>query len=304
MIGRFRETHGDRYDYSRVAYKNSSTKVFIVCPDHGVFQQYPRDHLRGCGCPHCAGNVQYTTETYIIVARNKWGDLYKYDKTVFKGSHELITIGCRKHGYFLQQAMSHLAGHGCPKCASEKNKKLVYGVGTNDIIGAKGTDAYTYWHSMLQRCYSKRCLDKHPTYIGCRVCDQWLTFSNFKRWFDENHSKGYHLDKDIIVKGNKVYSPETCCFVPKRINTLIISHHSRRGEYPVGVTYAKRVYRSRSLGDSKKHLYFSTPEEAFYAYKERKEQYVKELAEKYFKEGRITERVYHALLNYRVEITD
>lgn len=159
---------------------------------------------------------------------------------------------------------------------------------------------------MLERCYDQKYHQKEPTYIGCSVCGEWKYFSNFKRWFDENYIEGYQLDKDILVKGNKIYSPETCCFVPQEINYLLINRRLHRGTEPLGVDRKGNSYRAFFHQNKRKiHLgSFSTPEAAFLAYKKAKEQYVKGLAEKYHAEGKITERVYIALCNYRVEITD
>lgn len=98
----------------------------------------------------------------------------------------------------------------------------VYGVG---YLGAGNYRArnkqsfnpyFTTWRSMIQRCYSDNLHKKHPTYKDCIVCDDWLNFQNFAKWHEENHpndGKEYHLDKDIKIKGNKVYSPDTCLFV-------------------------------------------------------------------------------------------
>lgn len=96
--------------------------------------------------------------------------------------------------------------------------RKVAGVGTNDIIGSIGTKAYKAWANMLGRCYYKKCLDRKPSYNGCSVCDDWLMFSNYKKWYDSHHIEGWHCDKDIIVPNNKIYSPETCVYVPPSIN--------------------------------------------------------------------------------------
>ena len=162
---------------------------------------------------------------------------------------------------------------------------------------------------MLQRCYSEDYQQKEPTYVGCTVCDEWLTLSNFKKFIDNldnGYQEGYQLDKDILIKGNKIYSPETCCFVPREINSLLLNKKLHRGNMPVGVEQRGKRFGAYCNNNGRRfHLgSFSTPEAAFLAYKKAKEQYVKELAEKYYKEGKITERVYNALLNYRVEITD
>lgn len=162
---------------------------------------------------------------------------------------------------------------------------------------------------MLERCYSPKYHAKEAPYKDCSVCDEWLTYSNFKRWFDDpdnGYHGGYQLDKDILVKGNKIYSPDTCCFVPQEMNKLLMLRKSRRGVLPIGVAATGCSYRAQISINGKRFCFglFTTPEAAFNAYKEAKEQNVKVLAEKYYKEGKITERVYNALLDYRVEITD
>ena len=104
-------------------------------------------------------------------------------------------------------------------------RKIVYGVAHNDYAGrikenGKHIRSYRSWISMLSRCYGEKELNNRPSYKGCSVCDEWLLFSNFKKWFDDptnGYQNGYCLDKDILIKGNKVYSPNTCCFVPNEI---------------------------------------------------------------------------------------
>ena len=96
--------------------------------------------------------------------------------------------------------------------------KLVYGHGINDLKHIKGigkTKAYKIWNAMLRRAYSPKWHERFPTYIGCSVCDEWLTFSNFKNWFDDNYIEDYQIDKDLLNHDNKQYSPEFCIFVPR-----------------------------------------------------------------------------------------
>lgn len=168
--------------------------------------------------------------------------------------------------------------------------------------------AYTVWRNMLMRCYDEKTHIKYPTYKDCIVCNEWHNYSNFKQWFDENYKEGYCLDKDILFKGNKVYSPETCCFVPNEINVILTKRQNCRGKLPIGVRYSDSRLRYKvqfTKASDKTYIgYFSTPEEAFEAYKKAKEKYIKEIAEKYYKEGAISEKVYNALMNYKVEITD
>ena len=189
-------------------------------------------------------------------------------------------------------------------------KGLVFDVGVNDIKGLHGTPVYTHWKSMLMRCYSEKFKANHPAYKECSVCEEWKRLSVFKEWFDKNYQDDYDLEKDIISKGNKVYSPQTCCFVPRALNILITTDRRRQSLYPVGVHRCQwgncvRYQAHFHHNNTTIHVgYFKTPEEAFYAYKSAKEQKVKEIATQYFQEGKITQRVYQALMEYQVEITD
>ena len=249
-----------------------------------------------------------TTAEFISKARLVHGDKYDYSKVEYIGTHTKVCVICPIHGAFLVIPCDHLHKHGCPHCAREKQKELVYGVGINDLLYTRGTPSYQAWTSMLERCYSNKYQNKKNTYLGCTVCEEWLLFSNFKKWFDnpENgYQEGYHLDKDILVKGNKIYSPNTCCIVPASINTIFTNRKKNRGIYPIGVIKRDNGrYVARACG-VKRHIgVYKTIQEAFYAYKDAKERYIKSIAEKYFQEGKITKRVYDALMKYEVEITD
>ncbi len=162
---------------------------------------------------------------------------------------------------------------------SMARRGLVCGIGVNDsdyktsnlINGIEvRCPAYMRWKHMLKRCYSKKFQESRPTYIGCYVCEEWLTFSNFERWFNENNVDGYQLDKDIIKNGNKCYSPSKCLFVPSAINSLLVDCRARRGEFPIGVCADKRRgnYIAQIAIDSKRKSIgsFLTPEDAHNAY--------------------------------------
>ena len=181
--------------------------------------------------------------------------------------------------------------------------------------GFKDKRVYDLWANLLKRCYCEKTRHKFPTYAEVTVCADWLNFQNFAKWcydqqpFQLKDEKGrwYHLDKDILVKGNKVYSPETCCFVPQEINVLLTLNDINRGKYPLGVNHIKNTGRFQaqaSLSSNKKSYLgvFDTPEEAFQAYKTAKESYIKEVANKW--KDKIDNEVYQALLNYEVEIDD
>lgn len=173
----------------------------------------------------------------------------------------------------------------------------------------KNTKVYYYWHNILKRSYSDLLKEKYPTYKDVTVCEEWYNFQNFAQWFEENYNpetmENWEIDKDILVKGNKVYSPDTCCFVPHEINSLFTKTNSKRGNYPIGVHKQDNKYVAQiNVNKDKQHYlgFFNTPEEAFKAYKTAKESHIKKIAEKY--KNIIKPETYQALINYEVKITD
>ena len=125
FIKRAKDVHGDKYDYSKVEYINSQTKVCIICPEHGEFWQTPCNHLNGTNCPMCSKKMIGNGNTNEFIRRSILihGDKYDYSKSVYVNSNKKIKIVCPIHGEFEQVASYHLAGNGCPKCAIEKRKK-------------------------------------------------------------------------------------------------------------------------------------------------------------------------------------
>ena len=203
------------------------------------------------------------------------------------------------------------------KIIVNKNKKnnYFYGKGVNDYNGIiynptnkNKIKSYQQWKSMLQRCYDIKYFGKYNTYKDCKVCEEWLLFSNFKKWHDNNYIDGYQLDKDIIIKGNKIYSPETCCFIPEELNKLFTKSNISRGNLPIGVckkTKSNKYFSTVMINKNKKHLgSFKTIKEAFNTYKLAKETQIQKLANDYYKNGKIELNVYNAMMNYSVEITD
>ena len=176
-----------------------------------------------------------------------------------------------------------------------------------------GKDAKCYhtWYNMLTRCYSEEYHSNKPTYIDCEVCEEWLCYQTFAEWFYENYYevKGecMNLDKDILYKGNKIYSPDTCVFVPQYINSLFDTNINIRGEYPIGVRYDKRRNKFSAQANDKNDKqiflgYYDNPEDAFYAYKQFKESLIKEVADDYIND--IPHILYESMYNYEVEIDD
>ena len=195
----------------------------------------------------------------------------------------------------------------------------VYGVGITGLeltVDENGgvLDSYKCWKAMLSRCYSAKYQEKQPTYIGCTVCDDWLFYPNFKNWYNENYyeidNQTSQLDKDVLIKDNKLYSPETCVFAPNFINKLFTKNQKSRGDFPVGVYYHKRDKKYRaSLSvfkngkKTKKYLgCFNTIDEAFEVYKKAKEEYIKEIADEY--KDKIPTKLYEAMYSYEVSIDD
>lgn len=196
------------------------------------------------------------------------------------------------------------------KIASPYERRL-YGIGYmgEGIYKSSPSKRYRIWADMIDRCCNIEYKNKHSSYQDCTVCESWHNFQNFAKWYDENYyeiaNEQIHLDKDILVKGNKIYSPQTCCFVPERINRLFIKSGKRKGKYPIGVCYHANKFQASFGNIEGKSNYlglFSTIDEAFQAYKQAKELLIKEIAEEY--KDRIPEKLYQTLLNYQIEIMD
>lgn len=226
-----------------------------------------------------------------------------------------VKCDCGEERDIIMEALISGRSKSCGCYSSEQKhlrKKMIYGIGVNDIDSLINQDInteiyYNIWHRMIRRCYSKASLKLKPTYSDCQVCLDWLHFSSFKKWCESNYINDYELDKDVLCKGNKIYRPDTCCFIPHKIN-VIFSRKKREENLPIGVHYHIRdkVYESSvNIYGKLKHLgTFNTPEAAFYAYKESKEKYIKEVAQDYYDKRLIKQNVYEALMKYEVEITD
>lgn len=140
-------------------------------------------------------------------------------------------------------------------------RKLIHGVGINDaeypVVKHEYVEGirkivwrcpfYTRWSKMITRCYSSVFTADNPAYEGCSVCKEWHKFSSFKSWMGKQIWEGLHLDKDILLEGNKVYSPSTCAFVSKTTNNFILDRSAPRGEGMLGVLSRNGRFMTRCL---------------------------------------------------------
>lgn len=244
-----------------------------------------------------------TREEFISDAIEVHGDKYDYSQVEYINNKIPVKIYCKRCRYtFEQRPDSHLNGKGCIFCGNERNKTLLYGVAINDVVLGGNDKAYTCWKDMLERCYGRK--DRSISYNDCEVCEEWRTFSNFWYWHFHNYTEGFVLDKDILTNGyGKCYSPETCLFVPMRINSLFIKQKNKY--HKEGVYFIKRMGKfcaqlSRK-GHTSKHLgVFNTEEEAHLAYKTAKEAYIKQVADEFYNRGEINLKVKEAMYNYKI----
>ena len=187
--------------------------------------------------------------------------------------------------------------------------RSLYGVGflgeetITHFVNNKCIPSYGAWANMLERCYNEKLRHKHLAYKDCKVCKEWQNYQVFRKWYDENFydiGEGrMHIDKDILVMGNKIYSPDTCMFVPQRINMIFMKkNRSVDPDLPQGIRRCVGgymvSYNTRYLGVHK------TLEEALYFYNIEKRSHILKIAEEY--KDRIPKKVYRALVNWNVKI--
>lgn len=200
-----------------------------------------------------------------------------------------------------------------------KTNRLVGGIGTNNNEYPSKRDGklikeYDLWKTMLRRC-AEKCWNEYPTYAGTTCSENFKSYTFFYEWCQEQvgfgrkdeNGKCWNLDKDLLVKGNKLYSEDTCVFVPASINTLLVKNDADRGELPIGTclhTITKKFMAQcqDGSGQQKNLGYFHSAQEAFQAYKIFKEAYIKKVANDY--RTQLDPRAYQALMNYQVEVTD
>lgn len=236
-----------------------------------------------------------TQEEFIEKAKIVHGRKYSYDKVAYRNMLTNVTIICPIHGEFKQKPSEHLSGRGCRKCSRIKNAPNSMG-GICDIAVEDDKKIYDLWYAMLERCKML------SAYENCSVCEEWLSFENFRKWHKENYIDGYALDKDLFSDGRKIYSPQTCCYIPISLNSLLAISKKRKNGLPLGVYKSGKKFRSL-LSHNRERIHigsFPTKEEAFTAYKAKKEELLKQEARNLYLKGRISERIYNRLMTFEV----
>ena len=231
--------------------------------------------------------IEYNNSTDIII---EFQDKYK---TRVKSAYKEFKNGVIKNPYYPAVYGKGFLGIGEYSCITHMN-------------------IYKDWSGILQRCYDEKYHKKYPSYIDCEVEEELLCFQNFAQWWEDNYyeigNERMELDKDILVKNNKIYSKETCIFVPQRINSLFTKRQNDRGEYPIGVCYSKkddRLIVRCSVDGKRVYLGNFLPNqinEAFICYKTFKENYIKQVADEY--KNLIPQKLYEAMYKWEVEIND
>ena len=228
FIKKAREVHGDKYDYSKVEYVNSTTKVCIICSTHGEFWQSAHSHLSGAGCPQCGRILsdlsrQKTNQIFIEQAQIVHGDKYDYSKVEYKGVKHKVVIVCPRHGDFMQNPSNHLSGAGCPICQKEHVASLQrkttewFLQKAHEVHGDRYDYSETKYHDSTQKV--------------CIICKKHGAF-----WqLPSSHLNGHGCIKCSIVENTK-YTKEICVATARRCNSRVEFFN----KYPGMVDSAKR----------------------------------------------------------------
>lgn len=221
----------------------------------------------------------------------------------YRGAFEVVIKHDDSHEHIATVTAQHLRNGG----VRNPYRPSVYGIGFMGVgehpasVNGKDTPAYKTWSSMLRRCHCPKLHARKPTYANCSVHPNWHNFQVFAEWFERQYfATCWHLDKDLIVEGNKIYSADNCVFVPSQLNTLLTDCGNARSDLPQGVSPNGKGYLAKLRIDGKRHSLgtYATPEEAFQVYKKAKEANVKRMAEQY--KFLIDPRVYDSLMRYEV----
>lgn len=224
-----------------------------------------------------------------------------------------LDIYFEKYDWIFKNARYSHFNEGKIRCPYERRFYNIgyIGVGKHKAtVNRKNTKAFSVWMGILERCYDNK--GERQCYNDCLMEEEWHNFQNFAEWYYNNdyecNNETLEVDKDILFKGNKIYSPKTCLLVPHEINKLFIKQKTQRGNLPIGVRIREDIIdkkynaRCRYKGKSVHLGYYKTIEEAFYVYKNFKEKVIKEVADEY--KDLIPKELYEAMYKYEVEITD
>ena len=256
------------------------------------------NYLNDINYKDCVGNV-YKSKSSGDFKIVKYNDSYNVEIQFLKtGFGTVATLGNIRNGKVKDPYSPSVCGVGI--------------VGTKYVYKINGvqTKEYVLWKHMLQRCYSDDFKKERPTYEGCQVSENFKSYEYFYEWCHEQvgfGNEGFQLDKDLLVKGNKVYSEDSCVFLPSEINMVLVKHTPSRGKHPIGVSWYSKsktfmAQVNKNKGKPENLGYFKTEIEAYNAYKTAKESFIKEQANKW--KDNIDIRAHDALMNYQVEITD
>ena len=240
--------------------------------------------------------------------QNKEGEFYKITQVLPKGRCQITfddgTI------IYSSKYRAVVEGIGVPN----PMRRNSFGVGYRGIGKYKGKiKARYYWRGVLTRCFCPKWKSTHKTYDDCSISEDWENYQNFCEWVTKQKFYGsldYNIDKDLIIKGNKLYSEDTCLLVPSQVNKLIIKPKQFNNNLPVGVSTRgdlanKFMSRHSRIITGEKVAYlglYDTPEEAFYHYKVSKESYIKQVALLY--RDKVDNKTFEALMNYEINIDD
>lgn len=304
-------------DFVVIEYTNSSN-VLILFKDTGATLLTTTSSIK-CGCvkdPTVDKVVskkrkcKYVGKTYTS---NNYGEYIVEDEvSCDKVKVRFLNTNHSQHINKQQILTGAVRDYSVQSVRKSKSNNIIHNVGDKGLdksLIEENFKIYQVWCSMLQRCYSPTNDYVKRNYKDCEVSDYFKFFPQFLDWWkmkSDGISVDLQLDKDILVKGNRLYSETTCTLVPRDINMLLIKRNKARGKYPIGVTYCKtsKKYKAQlskfnvitNLG------FYEDIEGAFLAYKQAKEDYIKEVANKY--KDVIEEKVYEILMKYEVNIDD
>ena len=241
--------HGDKYDYSKVDYVDASTKVCIICPEHGEFWMTPHNHIskyNHCGCPICNGGIKDTKESFIKKAENLYGNKYNYNMVKYINTETPVCIICPEHGEFWMTPHYHLTNHICPECNKilkmdkTEDRKHQFAL---DFIN-KSKKLYKNKYNYDKVIYKSRT-DKviitcpehgdflctpmnHLRHRGCPKCGAKQRIESKTLTQDE------FIERAIKIHGDK-YDYTNTTYVSYRNNISVMCHNTNESGYEHGV---------------------------------------------------------------------